>query len=337
MKRRTFLTAVGSGSVAGLAGAGCEAQEGDTQRNKPAFRFCLNTSTIRGQELGIVDELETAAQAGYDSVEPWLRTIQAYLDGGGTTAELRRRIGDLGLTVESAIDFPRWIVNDAGERAQALTAARASMDILAEIGGLRIAAPPAGATPAGATRDVVIDLRDAAERYRILLEVGEQAGVTVMLEIWGHSANLSRLSEALYVAAECGHPQACVLLDVYHLHRGGSSFEGLKLAAGPGLPVLHFNDYPATPPREAMQDKDRVMPGDGVAPLGQIVRDLAAGGDTTALSLELFNRDYWSRNIFHMQMGIGRQQPLLMRVVKTCKRNVQRAVVLPTQINIHQR
>ena len=116
------------------------------------------------------------------------------------------------------------------------------------------------------------------------------------LEIWGHSANLSRLSEALYVATECGHPQACLLLDVYHLYRGGSSFDGLKFAAGPGLPVLHFNDYPAAPPRTELQDKDRVMPGDGIAPLGQIVRDLAAGGGTTALSLELFHRGYWEQD-----------------------------------------
>ena len=54
-----------------------------------------------------------------------------------------------------------------------------------------------------------------------------------------------------------------------------------------------MNDYPSDPPREQASDAHRVMPGDGVAPLGQIFRDLAAIGYRGMISLELFNRDYW--------------------------------------------
>ena len=54
-----------------------------------------------------------------------------------------------------------------------------------------------------------------------------------------------------------------------------------------------MNDYPATPPRAEIKDSDRIMPGDGVAPLTQILRDLAAIGFRGALSLELFNANYW--------------------------------------------
>jgi sugar phosphate isomerase/epimerase len=57
-----------------------------------------------------------------------------------------------------------------------------------------------------------------------------------------------------------------------------------------------MNDYPAQPPRESIGDADRVYPGDGVAPLGQILRDLSAAGFEGFLSLELFNREYWNRD-----------------------------------------
>ena len=67
----------------------------------------------------------------------------------------------------------------------------------------------------------------------------------------------------------------------------------MRLVNGRQIHVFHRNDYPANPPRETIGDKDRVYPGDGVAPLGSILRDLYAIGFRGALSLELFNRDYW--------------------------------------------
>ena len=57
---------------------------------------------------------------------------------------------------------------------------------------------------------------------------------------------------------------------------------------------FHINDYPADPPREEIGDKDRVYPGDGICPLGQILRTLHATGFRGVLSLELFNRTYWN-------------------------------------------
>jgi sugar phosphate isomerase/epimerase len=97
----------------------------------------------------------------------------------------------------------------------------------------------------------------------------------------------------LFVASECGHPLACMLPDVYHIYKGGSPLTGLRLIHGPAMHVFHINDYPADPPRERIADADRVYPGDGVAPLTEILRTLDAVGFQGFLSLELFNRDYW--------------------------------------------
>lgn len=45
-----------------------------------------------------------------------------------------------------------------------------------------------------------------------------------------------------------------------------------------------------------MTDAHRLYPGDGVAPFKEIFRTLRAIGFRGALSLELFNRDYWQRD-----------------------------------------
>jgi sugar phosphate isomerase/epimerase len=93
-----------------------------------------------------VDEIEIAAKAGYGGIEPWIREIDAYVESGGSLNDLRKRIADLGLVVESAIGFAEWIVDDDARRAKGLEEARRTMDIVRQIGGTRIAAPPAGAT-----------------------------------------------------------------------------------------------------------------------------------------------------------------------------------------------
>ena len=202
--------------------------------------------------------------------------------------DLKRRIADLGLTVESAIGFPPWIVDDDVKRAQGLERAKLEMDLVAQIGGLRLAAPPSGATDLPK-----LDLLKAAERYRALLEAGDQIGVVPQLELWGFSKNLNRLGECVCVAIETGHAKACVLGDVYHLYKGGSDASGLRLLNRNAIHVLHMNDYPADPPREKIDDSFRVYPGDGVAPVTEILRTLHDLGGAPVLSLELFNRKYW--------------------------------------------
>lgn len=254
------------------------------------YRYCLNTSTIRGQRLSLVEEIDLAAKAGYQGIEPWLDEIEQYQRQGGTLSDLRQRIADAGLTLENAIGFAEWIVDDDAQRAAGLEQARRDMHVVAELGGRRIAAPAAGAQDQAG-----LDLYQAAQRYRALLELGEQTGVVPLLEVWGFSKTLSRLGEALLIAGEAQHASACLLLDVYHLYKGGSNFEGLRLVHGPAITVLHMNDYPASPPRTAIDDSHRVFPGDGVAPLATIFRNLKSIGFQGVLSLELFNPTYYER------------------------------------------
>jgi 2-keto-myo-inositol isomerase len=258
---------------------------------KADFIYCLNMSTIKGHKLGFVKELEVASKAGFRSVEIWMDSLQAYLDGGGTLPEARRRLGDLGLKVENAIGFAPWIVDDEGTRTKGLEQLKREMEQLAQLGCRRTAAPPVGATNTPG-----LDLKRAAERYRAILELGRQTGVVPQLEMWGFSRNLSRVSEVLYVAAESGHPDARLLLDVYHLYRGGSSLDSLPLVGKGGIEIFHVNDYPANTPAASITDADRIFTGDGVAPLGRILQALARPDQPLVISLEVFNKTYYAQD-----------------------------------------
>ncbi|MEZ6048786.1 MAG: sugar phosphate isomerase/epimerase [Planctomycetaceae bacterium] len=128
------------------------------------------------------------------------------------------------------------------------------------------------------------------------MDIGAEFGIVPQLEVWGFSKNLSRVGESTFVAMESGHPDACLLPDVYHIYKGGSDFNTLHMLGSKAIQVFHLNDYPADPPRATISDKDRVFPGDGVAPLNAIFKNLHEIGFRGAFSLELFNPTYWARN-----------------------------------------
>ncbi len=256
------------------------------------FRLCLNTSTLRGHGLSIPELVEIAAAAGYDGIEPWIDELDQFEAAGGSLEDVGRRLRDHGLTVESAIGFFNWIDDDPAAREAGLLEARRSMQVLARLGGTRIAAPPFGMHAIGSSR---VDLCSAANRYRALLELGEEIGVSPLVEVWGFSANLSRLGEAAMVAAESGRRDAAILADIYHLYKGGSPIESLGLLGHKAIGLFHMNDFPGIPP-ERIADSDRVYPGDGIAPLDATLRLLREIGYRGALSLELFNEDYWRQD-----------------------------------------
>jgi 2-keto-myo-inositol isomerase len=297
LSRRSFVASSGLAlGAALLAGSRTEAASQSRPAGTPSvqpFKYSLNTSTIRGQKLGLAKEIDIIAQAGYAAFEPWVQTIQDYVKAGGNLADIRKQIVDRGLTVEGAISFCQWVVDDDAARAKGTEQLKREMDLLAQIGGKRIAAPPLGANGNNAPS---LDLTKAAERYRAILELGDKMGITPILELWGPSKNLHRIGECMFVVIESGHPKAGLLGDVYHIYKGGSDFNGLKMVSAAAMPVLHMNDYPADPPRDKIADRDRVMPGDGIAPLPQILRDLHAKNGQTVLSLELFSQVYWDRD-----------------------------------------
>lgn len=290
--RRNFMAAAGLGLAAAgcrgagpCAGGGCAAGGGAGARR---WRFAINPPTIGAYKCSLKEQVRLAIEAGYDGIEPWLADIQKAKDAG-ELADIRKMCADGNLSVVNGIGFAHWSLPDAAARAKGMEEMKRDMALVAEMGGAYIAAPPFGLQKPGSPK---IPLDDFADRYRAVLELGERMGVTPILEFWGHSANLSRLDEALYVMAKCGHPRAAVLADVYHMYRGGSPYEALRFLSPATLPVLHMNDFPAQPARERMKDADRVWPGDGLAPWKKIFGILDAGNLRPWLSLELFNASY---------------------------------------------
>lgn len=254
------------------------------EENSSNFFYSLNTSTISGKSPGILKYIDIASEAGYDYLEVWVRDVQAYMDEGKSLSSLAEYIKSHNIRIVSAIGFAPWMTgNEAGFKQM-----ETEMNMLAEIGCPRIAAPPAGVDPS-----VPLDLLKTGELFARLISLGRKTGVMPQLEFWGASPVLWHIGQVLMIAAAANDPDAKILPDIYHLFRGGSGFHSLKMLNGNLIDLFHVNDYPGTKPRSELTDADRVYPGDGVAPVTEILSDLKRMGGDKVLSLELFNRRYW--------------------------------------------
>ncbi len=69
------------------------------------FRFCLNTSTIRGQNTGLLNAIEIAGKAGYDGLELWINDIKDHVKQGNSLQSLAKFISAKSLVVENLISF----------------------------------------------------------------------------------------------------------------------------------------------------------------------------------------------------------------------------------------
>ena len=279
--------------------------------SKGPFRFCLNTSTISGQKLGLLKMIDIAAKAGYDGVELWVSDIKEYLNQGNSLQSLDAFIKTKKLVVEDAISFTEWMVDDDAKRKTGREELEEEMKMMAALGCHRVAAPPAGVE-----KDEPINFQIAGKRYREILTIGKKYSVMPLLEFWGASGTLYNFSQALAIAAAADDADARILPDVFHLFRGGSGFNCLKLVNGKVIDIIHINDYSASKPAEEQADSDRIYPGDGVAPLKQILHDLVSMGGTKVLSLELFNETYWKQDALQVaKTGLQKMKQLVDEVL----------------------
>ena len=253
------------------------------------INFCLNTSTIRDEDTTILDAIDTAANAGYDGVEPWVEELDKWVAAGGSLKEVRERAEDRGIEIVNLIAFPEWAVPEDDRRIEGLQEAERCLRMAQTLKCPFLAAPPCG------IHERHVDLFSVAERFAVIVDLASSYGVEPLLEYWGIAKTLGTTGEALLVAAECGRPGVRLLADVFHMYKGSGHHHGFEHFGVGRLGLIHVNDYPESPGRDQVTDADRVYPGDGLSQWDQIVESLNAMGYEGMLSLELFNQSYWNQ------------------------------------------
>jgi 2-keto-myo-inositol isomerase len=265
------------------------------------FTYCLNTSTIRPTPL--LTKIEIAGKAGYQALEPWNDEITAYLEQGGSVAELKSALAGAGLKVKSVIALHGWITAEGAEYERVLDDCRRRMAQAAELESPYIVASPP---------QEVVDIGHARDRFAELFALGSKLGVLPSMEFLGFVAGIKNVASAWAIASGVADPRATVVADVFHMIRGGGSVDDLLTLSGARLACFHINDLPADPDPLTQKDEDRVMMGEGIADLPRVIANLRAIGYRGPLSVELFNRGLWAEDPLEVaRRGLDRVKALV--------------------------
>ena len=95
ISRRKMLYQAGLATVATMLPFPSFSSQPFVEKSRHNFTFCLNTSTIREQNIGLIGEMETAAQAGYDGIEIWVQTLKDFIAQGGNPGDIRKKAEEL--------------------------------------------------------------------------------------------------------------------------------------------------------------------------------------------------------------------------------------------------
>lgn len=281
LTRRRLLAA----AAATLAAGRLRAQSAGEGR----MLLALHQNTSRG--AGYRGSLEGWARAGIRYVELTDNLLDGFLEND-TLAGARAVLDDLGLTPVSAAAVLPDIWIPGRDRAVSLETWRRRCEEFAMLGLEKIYCPSV------TSREVTAeDFEATPDAIREVGDITASFGLVAMIEFARTSTHLATLPSTLEVIREAGHASVKPMLDFFHFWSGLNKLEDLDLLAPGELAHAHFQDVQAGP-RELIDNEWRLIPGDGIAPVVQIIEKLAEKGYTGALSVELFRTDIVDRDPF---------------------------------------
>jgi len=249
--------------------------------------------------------MEGYAKAGIRAVEVVLAKAREFADKESPAAA-RRLLDDLGLKAVSLSNHTGAIESNAN-RVKNLDDLKAKCELGQRLGGDRLVH-----FSSLTTRPTEDDYKRAAENFHEAAAACASFGVALMLEFSKFATLPNSLATALAMARAADHPNARVMLDTYHFWIGSSKFEDLELLRDGELAHVHFEDTPREPVRELLEQRHRVLPGEGVAPLRRILDLLKQKKYAGPLSVELFEPSFQSMDPSQLASKVrGAIEPML--------------------------
>jgi sugar phosphate isomerase/epimerase len=244
------------------------------------FVACVHEATSTNFDYRTA--MEGYSRAGIRAVEVMLTKAKEFADKN-SVASARRLLDDLGLRPVSTSN-QLGLVEPNPARAKNLEELRWKCELAQALGGDRIVAPTL--TREAFTED---DYKRGVDNLREAGEIARPFKITLMVEFTRLSTFAGTLSTALQLVRGANHPSVRVMMDTYHFWGGVSKFEDLELLRDGELHHLHFEDVPASPPREQLEQRHRAWPGQGIAPLRRILEVLKRKKYAGPASVEMFD------------------------------------------------
>jgi len=267
------------------------------ERAGATSKMTLSMHQFTSARAGYRKSLEGWAKAGIRNVEPSAGLLDDFLKTD-TLASAKRVLTDNGLNIVSGAVGVTGLWEPNPNFSKNLDTFKQRCEQFAELGAPLVYSPCA--TASKFTPD---DYVRCLDNIRQSAEVARQFKLKVAAEFVRNSTFLASLPTALRLHREAAHPDFGILFDCYHFWSGPSKIEDMDLIKPGEIIHAHLNDTQNLP-RELLDLQSRVIPGDGVAPLAQILSKLADRGYTGPISVELFLPKFQEADPFELAKEI---------------------------------
>jgi 2-keto-myo-inositol isomerase len=243
------------------------------------------------------EDIAAASAAGFKALEIWAAKMDVYLEAH-PVEELRALFGAAGFGAAglqaASINSIEFITFRPPDEYRAIVARCRELGALAQaLGCDRIVVVPSP-TPEGVGWEEI-----RAESVRVLRGLSEVAapyGVQLAFEFLGFPwCSVRTLAQCWEIVEETGRDNVGLVIDTCHFYAGGSEPGSIAQVAPEKILIFHINDVEDRP-LETIEDAHRLLPGEGVIPLDDILARLRHIGFDGLCSVELFRPAYWERD-----------------------------------------
>ena len=254
--------------------------------------LAINGATTMKATLS--QDIAAAGSAGFKALEVWAAKLDTYLAARPNSVDTLKALFDQARVQPASFNSIEFITfRSPEEYTRIKSRCRELCEVGQALGCNKIVVVPSP-TPGGAGWD---HIRDASvDVLRDLSEVAAPYRVQLAFEFLGFGwCSVRTLGQCWEVVRRVERANVGLVIDTCHLYAGGSELGSIEQVDPSKIFIFHINDVEERP-KDTIEDAHRLLPGEGVIPLDDILVRLKRTGYDGLCSVELFRPEYWERD-----------------------------------------
>lgn len=235
--------------------------------------------------LPLRDRVTAVANAGYRGMGIVYDDLLEFLKSNSTT-DLKNLLDDHALRFREVEFLTNWWMQGA-EREASDRMRKQLFEIAAEIGAQTVKVAP--------VTEGEVDASHFAAEFDRLGSEAAGFGTRIAIEPLPFSINLPRVEDAIRLVKEVANPAAGLCIDIWHVVRGGTSYETLERELPADyLFVVELDDAAAEPVGTLWEDTvhNRLLPGHGAFEVSEFVRVINSVGFDGPWGVEIISKEH---------------------------------------------
>lgn len=254
------------------------------------MQLAINGATTMHATLP--EDIAAASAAGFKALEIWAAKMDTYL--AEQPVEALKSLFDQAALRPASINSIEFITfRPPEEYATVKARCQELCELALALGCDRIVVVPSP-TPVDTSWGEIRD--KSVHVLRELSEIAAPHGVQLAFEFLGFGwCSVRTLAQCWEIVRETDRANVGLVIDTCHFYAGRSELRTIEQLDPLKILIFHINDVEERP-LDTIEDAHRLLPGEGVIPLDDILARLRQIGFDGLCSIELFRPEYWERD-----------------------------------------